>query len=328
MKKQIKQFLSVLVLAATVSFMAGPALAEIVTYNFTGTITCVSDPPPYGLSLSGGDPVTGSISYDPSLPPAYDTGTVAGYIQEPPNGMSVVIGDTTVQSAGNASLQVLNNGWGVDNFNGYFTPISVNGQVQFSHAMSFYLSDMTQTVFSSTALPDSLDVDSFDGRSGAIFAGPGITVSFSIDTIEKEAIPVIIDIKPGSCPNSLNLRSRGVLPVSILGTEDFDVTTIDPSTIELTLEGIEGGVSPISWSYEDVATPYEGELCDCHDLDGDGYLDLKLVFDTQEVIETLMLTEALGETIPLTITGNIEEEYDGTPIMGQDCVRVLEQEVD
>ena len=135
---------------------------------------------------------------------------------------------------------------------------------------------------------------------------------------------VYVDIKPSSCPNPINTKSNGVLPVAVLGTEDFDVTTIDPSSIQIKLDpGVEG-VSPLRWNYEDVATPFDGELCDCHDLNGDGFMDLTLKFDTQDVVAMNLLTLG-GETIPLTITGNLKEEYGGTAIEGQDCVRVLEK---
>ncbi len=51
----------------------------------------------------------------------------------------------------------------------------------------------------------------------------------------------------------------------IMGTvEDFDVTQIDPESIRITREGVDAEVSPIRWNYSDVATPFEGELCDCH----------------------------------------------------------------
>lgn len=131
---------------------------------------------------------------------------------------------------------------------------------------------------------------------------------------------VYVDIKPGSCPNPLNLKSKGVLPVAVLGAEEFDVTTIDPVTIRLSPEGIEEGVSPIRWSYKDVATPFEGVLCDCHDLNGDGYLDLTLKFKTQELVETLYLDEFAEQTIPLILTGNLKEGEGGTPIRGVDCI--------
>ena len=42
----------------------------------------------------------------------------------------------------------------------------------------------------------------------------------------EESPMVSIDIKPGSCQSPLNVRSRGVLPVAILGTEGFDVESI------------------------------------------------------------------------------------------------------
>jgi hypothetical protein len=136
-------------------------------------------------------------------------------------------------------------------------------------------------------------------------------------------IPVSIDIKPGSCPNPVNLRSKGVLPAAILGTDVLDVTTIDLDTIRLTREGIESGVPPIRYSYDDVGTPFEGELCDCHDLNGDGYMDLTLKFSSRDLVDELDLEEvASRETIPLTVVG---ETYDGAPIRGEDCIWLINQ---
>ena len=132
---------------------------------------------------------------------------------------------------------------------------------------------------------------------------------------------VSLDIKPGSCPNSFNIKSQGVLPAAILGTDELDVKTIDPDTLMLTRAGIVGGVPLIRHSYEDVGTPFEGELCDCHDLNGDGDKDLTLKFSVQDLVAELKLYNIEDqETIPLTIVG---ETYDGTPIKGEDCIRVL-----
>jgi len=258
----VRYFFTAFLVALVASIVAKPALAEIITFEFTGTVTSVPPTPPYGLSIVVGSPVSGGISYDPS----------ASYIQPPPSGMSVVIGGATIQSAGNASLQVLNNSNGVDQFGGYFTPISVNGliQPQFSHAMNFTLQDTSEAVFSSTALPKDLDVNSFDGRTGAIFAGDGITVSFSIDTLEKAAIPVKIDIKPGSFPNTVNPKVQGVIPVAILTTKasdnfaTFDATTVDPTTVRF-------------GSKEALVVQYARK-----DVDGDGDPDLILQFRTQQ----------------------------------------------
>ncbi len=85
----------------------------------------------------------------------------------------------------------------------------------------------------------------------------------------SEIVECAVDIKPGSCPNPLNVNSKGVLPVAILGTDDLDVTTIDLNTIRLM------GVAPVRSDYEDVGTPYypligKEDKLDCHEEGGDG----------------------------------------------------------
>ena len=145
-------------------------------------------------------------------------------------------------------------------------------------------------------------------------------------TVEEETevcptIPVNIDIKPASCPNPLNVGKKGVLPVAILGTDDFDVTMIDPPTVRL------AGAAPIRWAMEDVATPYEEDLegCDnCHELMWDGYIDLTLKFVAQEVVAALGEVED-GECLKLELTGNLKEEFGGTPIAGQDVMVILKK---
>jgi hypothetical protein len=132
---------------------------------------------------------------------------------------------------------------------------------------------------------------------------------------------VDVDIKPTSCPNPLNLKSRGVLPVAILGTATFDVTDIDIATIRL------AGVAPLRSGLEDVATPLDdGDDCDCNEEGADGFTDLTLKFSTTEIVDAFVF--ALGEKeygpknaepdiLVLTLTGEL---LDGTPIEGSDCV--------
>jgi hypothetical protein len=45
-----------------------------------------------------------------------------------------------------------------------------------------------------------------------------------------QVIVVTIDIKPGEFPNSINLKSKGKIPVAILTTNTFDATTVKAST--------------------------------------------------------------------------------------------------
>ena len=108
-----------------------------------------------------------------------------------------------------------------------------------------------------------------------------------------------------------------------MGTAEFDASMIDPASIRLSREGVDGEVAPLRWSYEDVATPFEGELCDCHDLTGDGIMDLVLKVSNQEVFTALQLNEVFGETVKLTITGNLMEEFGGYSDKGEDCMSVL-----
>jgi len=137
--------------------------------------------------------------------------------------------------------------------------------------------------------------------------------------VSASLIPVYVDIKPGSWPNPINVDSKGVFPVAICGTEDFDVMTIDPATVKIHIAVELDGVSPIRWSYKDVATPYMGDYDGGHALRGDGYLDLVLHFDTREVVAD-DLASHVGEKIPLIITGHLITTAE---IMGQDWVQVI-----
>jgi hypothetical protein len=127
-------------------------------------------------------------------------------------------------------------------------------------------------------------------------------------------INLAVDIKPGGCPNPLNVKSSGVLPVAVLGSEDFDVITIEASSIRL------AGVEPVRSSYEDVATAItEGNECECNMEGPDGYTDLTLKFKTQEIVAVLGEVNH-GDVLGLTIEGLLS---NGTVIKGTDCILVV-----
>jgi hypothetical protein len=155
-----------------------------------------------------------------------------------------------------------------------------------------------------------------------------LSTTWALLTLEKVVevprIPVYVDIKPGSWPNPINKGSKGVFAVAVCGTEDLDVMTLDPETVMIYIEGVEEGVPPLRWAYEDVATPYTGDPGGGHELGGDGYTDLVLHFDTQEVVVTLELCVYDDETVPLLVRGNLLEEHGGTAIEGQDYVWLKE----
>ena len=164
--------------------------------------------------------------------------------------------------------------------------------------------------------------------------GDGMVLGTVTVTIHVAAIPVIttlpisIDVKPGSCPNSFNVKEKGVLPVAILGDKDLEVSAIDPGSIRLTREGsTNDGVKPIRSSHEDVASS-STKTCSCGFRSGrpDGKEDLTLKFDSQAVVNTLGIEKNEG-CVRVTVTGTLtssDPEVDGKMIQGSDYLRVLD----
>jgi hypothetical protein len=166
-------------------------------------------------------------------------------------------------------------------------------------------------------------------------ADQGCSTAWALLTLERAVpefqIDVPFDIKPTSCPNPLNVKEKGVLPVAILGTEDFDVTRIDPASVRLFRPVVEGEptlIAPLRWSLEDVATPYEPfvekplDIYACTEDGPDGFMDLTLKFSAPEVSAELGSAED-GEAVRFIATGNLKEEHGGTPFVGEDIVRML-----
>ena len=177
---------------------------------------------------------------------------------------------------------------------------------------------------------DRINPDIYEGEESTALRTAWALLTLGAD-IPEEAKPVEeviksvpVDIKPNSCPNPFDVRKHsltkhGVLVVAVLGTEDFDVTQIDPSSIRLE------GVAPLRWSLRDVATPFTPSIgkehCyeDCT-IDGtDGFKDLKLMFSAKKVATALGNVKD-NECRVLKLTGNLKERFGGTAIEGEDVV--------
>jgi hypothetical protein len=115
-------------------------------------------------------------------------------------------------------------------------------------------------------------------------------------------IDVIVDIKPDSEDNTINLGSMGVIPVGILSTADFDATQVDPWTVELAGAG--------------VAVRGKGSklLSSAKDLNGDGLLDLEVKVETEN------LDPGTFQDGIAVLTG---QTYDGLEIQGQDSITIV-----
>jgi len=136
---------------------------------------------------------------------------------------------------------------------------------------------------------------------------------------EPSTLKIYVDIKPGSCPNPVNVKSKGVLPIAILGTEDVNVLDIDPTSIAFSIGDV--NVGAIRCSYEDVAAPVlDANDCNCTREGPDGYLDLTLKFKTQEIVEAIGDVND-GDVRVLTLTGVLFDPMPfETPIEGADCI--------
>ena len=144
---------------------------------------------------------------------------------------------------------------------------------------------------------------------------------YTVATLPCSAAPseieVAVDIEPRSCPNRLYVKSKGVLKVAILGSEDFDVMSVDPRTVQI------DGVRPFNWKLKDVATPYnsdtmQGDCTDCTRKGRDGFLDLELQFKNKDIAKVVGSAKH-GDCLVLTLTG---QSFEGQDILGDDVVRI------
>ena len=77
----------------------------------------------------------------------------------------------------------------------------------------------------------------FDGSTGQFLdefvprGSGGLAYAVGLLFLTPPAQLISIDIKPGSFPDSINPRSKGVIPVAILTTDTFDATTVDSATV-------------------------------------------------------------------------------------------------
>lgn len=295
-----------------------------ITLAFTGTITKVNWQCPNPEIFKGatvGDSWTLTYTFTTTAGDV-DPNPTAGQYRNLITDMTLEIGSTTVSGTpgaaipgGFSSVIAVNLGLG------YADYVVQTGLPDASAWATVILSDDSGTPFTDDSLPldipTPLDVKFPDQRYFSLRAFENTQICI-LGIFE---IKVHIDIKPGSWPNPINPKSKGVFAVAICGSEYFNIMSIDPASVTITIETDDNEISPLRWSYEDVVTPYTGDPGGGHTLGGDGYMDLVLHFKTQEVVTILGLNAYAGEIIPLIIQGTLHE--NGNPLQGQDYVWIL-----
>lgn len=123
-----------------------------------------------------------------------------------------------------------------------------------------------------------------------LFMPPGLSV-----------ITVGIDIMPGGHPNAINLRAQGTLPVAILGSAEFNVADVDPTSVRLAGAG--------------VVIKKNGEpMASVDDVNGDGFMDLVVHVARSDLQVNAGDTEAMLEG----------KTYDGKTFQGKDSVKIIQ----
>ena len=300
--------------------LANPATAQRIAFRFEGEY----DPgpvqsPEYDIDI--GTPVVGQFSYDlASLDTMVSDDNQGFYPQVEPYRLEFQVGDSIF-------FQTDQYGFGPDGYlvwveNDTSRHLPTRDIVRVSArdsalaasygiddvGVSLNLQDLTAQALESDALPT--DLDGFDLPWWLFLNGfrhegdGGISVfayRFRIDFVERladQVLSVRSDIKPGSKLNRINPISRGVVPVAILGSEDFDVADIDLTTLAFGPDG---------------ARPAGAVVRRRNDVNADGFPDLLVHFRIDESgIE-------FGDT-EVCINGELG---GGTLFSGCDAVRTI-----
>ncbi|HXV46629.1 MAG TPA: hypothetical protein VD736_08150, partial [Nitrososphaera sp.] len=205
-----------------------------------------------------------------------------------------------ITACGGSALYTLSAGTDIIVTCGSVTTQVVQGpaQVDFIGDDGSTASTTIETGLTLTFYPDTFSFSADPRNLGPIsiiMGGSTVTVDAG-ETVQR--FPVIIDIKPGGTPNSINIKKEKIMTVAILGSSTFSVDSVDKSSLRF------GGHSPQLASKMSL-----------QDVNKDSLMDLVLQYKVP----------ALGFSASDTqgcLTGLLQS---GIPIIGCDNVRILDK---
>jgi len=156
------------------------------------------------------------------------------------------------------------------------------------------IGEVTFTFTNSEASPDTITAEAL--------VQPNVAVELTDDASKIwNAIPVEIDIKPGSDPNSFGADSKGNIPLVLLGSATFDVNFVDDSTVR----------------FGDAPTPF-GDAAIAHksghedNFNGDAFIDRVYQFPFPDT-----------NLDPSDTMGCLGGEINGLDFLGCDFVNIV-----
>ena len=298
-KIQIRQNSVVWMAAALLLVLPTIGRAAPLSYSFSGMVLTSADP-----AIAVDEAYSGLLQYDPQATLVETGGTLKRY-NDPTLLVDFTFAGATLTFTG-GGISVVDNT--LDAFIIFFPSDSV---ATTGTTADYFIVNLELEAPGGTFAPD-LDIPTdltaltpFNGFSRD--SSLDLLLRFTVGNValvpEPSTLDFDLDIKPGSLPNSVNLKSKGVLPVAILGTNEFDVTEVNISTL---LFGDPNGGTAVS--------PLRSDL---EDVSGDGLLDLTLKFSMPDLVEQGVLGP---DTIEGLVTGKL---FNGTPFEGMDSIRIV-----
>ena len=175
------------------SIPAAAVEAGFVTYSFTGSVTLVTQPSPYGVPVVTGQAVSGHFAYDPSSPdlaPGPDYGQYAG---GSPPGFGVDFGVATAFATAGFLVSVTLDPIAPFHELEVFTStgVAVDGLVRPGADLYLRFRDSTATVFASDSLPPAtLTIADFDSAIGLLRdVATGDRIEFQITSLAGVPAP-------------------------------------------------------------------------------------------------------------------------------------------
>jgi hypothetical protein len=136
---------------------------------------------------------------------------------------------------------------------------------------------------------------------------------------------VFLDMSPGNCPNTVQIWTSGYARGSVLGSFQFDVSQIIPTSLRIVrADGVGRPLNPSLEIYQDNSTPYRGVQGGCNAVGADGSVDLTFRVLKDKMRRAFLLGNLPeGTQVPIMITGRL---YNGSVFQTRDFIRVSHQQ--